>query len=154
MHTQTCQLARIRRVDGISNLAERDDAVSLLVPSDKPNARTGLQRHGSTSSASAPSTPAGASPRALRPSPARDVDDEEFEAAMATMLQELDLMGELLREVGSPEGCGGWIASSEAELDALLERMMARVTATNAASMTVLRRRRAAGVSGVWFVDT
>ena len=47
--------------------------------------------------------------------------------------------------MGSPEGCGGWTASSDAELDALLQRMSARAAATDAASMTVLRRRRAAG---------
>lgn len=75
------------RVDGISNLAERDTAVTLLVPADKPNG--GLHRQGSSSSASAPSTPVGASPRLTRPSPARDVDDQEFENAMTVMLQEV-----------------------------------------------------------------
>ncbi len=55
-------------------------------------------------------------------------------------------VGEVLREVGSPEGCGGWTATTDADLDTLLQRMTDYVDAMGTAAMTVLRRRRAAGM--------
>lgn len=59
---------------------------------------------------------------------------------------QLKRVGEVLREVGSSEGCGGWTATTDAELDNLLQRMRVYVEGTGAAAMTVLRRRRAAGM--------